>query len=394
MEKLTPAAKRFQATGRSAIVLGGTGFIGSTLVEILAHAGISTTVVAHRWSSAARVSKFPVRVVQGDIGDRSFLERTIVDPDTVVFALAFDSEHPSANIEGAGILAEVCHSAGAALIYVSTMSVFEPLARPLVTDGADYPSDGGVYAETKRAAERRLLAIAKDLQGLRLAVVQPTIVYGPFGGAWTDGTVREILKGVVVLPNQGRGVCNLIHVDDVCAALLHIGGGDRWSNEPALLTGPDTISWGEYYLAHATALGLPERIVVAPDEWRRQRVSPGARVKRLLGDPRLLLSFPPLKRLAKKVAQRLPGSAKTWLKQTYAVYQRVAPAPITVHSGPKGALLASPCVIEATKIKTFYDFEPTLSAQAGLANTRMYVRWAAVENDIEHWATSSSNGST
>ncbi|MDR7518884.1 MAG: NAD-dependent epimerase/dehydratase family protein [Armatimonadota bacterium] len=56
--------------------------------------------------------------------------------------------------------------------------------------------------------------------GLPVAILRPTIVYGPFGRSWTISTCALIREGRMVLVNGGVGICNSLYVDNLVHAML------------------------------------------------------------------------------------------------------------------------------------------------------------------------------
>ena len=57
-------------------------------------------------------------------------------------------------------------------------------------------------------------------RGLSVAVVQPTVVYGPFGTTFTIKPLQKMKSGRVILVNGGDGLANLVYVDDVVSGML------------------------------------------------------------------------------------------------------------------------------------------------------------------------------
>ena len=56
------------------LVTGAGGFIGGRAVEVLHHLGYDVRAGVRRWSSAARIGRFPIEIVQCDLADRGQLD--------------------------------------------------------------------------------------------------------------------------------------------------------------------------------------------------------------------------------------------------------------------------------------------------------------------------------
>lgn len=73
------------------------------------------------------------------------------------------------------------------------------------------------YAKTKTDIVNLVKKNSLSFSG-KVIILHPTVVFG-FGGNW-DLTIRNSLKcGQVNLPSRGLGLCNPIHVYDVCKAI-------------------------------------------------------------------------------------------------------------------------------------------------------------------------------
>ena len=62
--------------GKRCLVTGGTGFIGGRLVErLVAEHGAEVRVLVRNVARAARIARFPVQMVSGDVAERADVER-------------------------------------------------------------------------------------------------------------------------------------------------------------------------------------------------------------------------------------------------------------------------------------------------------------------------------
>jgi nucleoside-diphosphate-sugar epimerase len=114
----------------------------------------------------------------------------------------------------------------------------------------------GVYGQTKREAELRLLEIGRQSE-LHVSIVRPSLVYG----AGAKGNLALMRKGIEQgwfppLPETGNRR-SMIHVDDLVEALLLVAK-DRQANG-VIYTATDgtTHSSREIYEAICQAVGKP-----------------------------------------------------------------------------------------------------------------------------------------
>ena len=217
---------------------GAGGFIGRRLAEMLEQSG-------------AEVRRLTRRTTPLDDAPRL---AGALSGCTAVVHCAFDAYDEAANLRMAETLGHVCATSGTRLVHLSTAAVYEPLPDGVLTEAAPTNAPGTAYKAAKLAIERCLLDLVRTRR-LDLVVLQPTIVYGPAGGAWTDSPVRELLTGEVWLPDAGRGLCNAVHVDDVCRAAMAACTAGLASGDRLLISGPAPGHLG----------GVPRRL---PDDAR------------------------------------------------------------------------------------------------------------------------------
>jgi nucleoside-diphosphate-sugar epimerase len=75
---------------KKAFVTGGSGFIGSNLIELLVRSGWEVTALHRAHSRLTHLQKYPVRLVEGNIEDASSLERAMPEEVDAVFHVAAD----------------------------------------------------------------------------------------------------------------------------------------------------------------------------------------------------------------------------------------------------------------------------------------------------------------
>lgn len=266
-------------TGKRVLVTGATGFIGGRLVEklVLSH-GANVRCLVRSIRRASRIARFDVEIVQGDAADERTVEEAVAGTD-VVFNCAFDfqeAKKPSGGTN-AEVVENVCSSAlqnGARLVHVSTCDVYGWPEEGTIDESSPRRLDFSPYARTKVAAEDIVLRYHWE-EGLRAAIIQPTLVYGPYSGPWTTTPVKQLQEGAVVLVDGGVGACNLIYVDDVVDAMLLTATTDEAIGESFILSGPDAITWRQFYGHYEQVIGTNQTISKTSEE-----------LQTLLGSPR------------------------------------------------------------------------------------------------------------
>src|SRR5829696_122158 len=91
---------------RKILVTGAGGFIGARLVEILHSAGGWQVVAGvRRWSTAARVARFPVELAQCDIRSAGQVTRALSGVTHLVHC-AVTGDDPATIVDGTRVLME------------------------------------------------------------------------------------------------------------------------------------------------------------------------------------------------------------------------------------------------------------------------------------------------
>ena len=142
-------------------------------------------------------------VVRGDVTSPSDLEAAARGCD-VVFHCAYGTsgsqKHRAwVNTEGTRrVLAAAQEAKVRRIVYLSTLMVYGQTGDGDLDETAPRSASAIAYSDSKLEAERIALS-----SGLPVAVLQPTAVYGPWGGVWTE-TVLESLTDRPADPDQRR----------------------------------------------------------------------------------------------------------------------------------------------------------------------------------------------
>jgi dihydroflavonol-4-reductase len=164
------------------LVTGGTGYLGSVLIDLLLRAGHRVRAAVRDLDRARRLLPAAVALVQADLSDVDGLTRAARGCAGLLH-LAGSVGHSAAetrlcNVEGtravlaaataAGVRRFVHTSSSAAVIDSTGLVAERPLGPPALTDP---------YSGSKAAAERLVLDAAAN--GLPAMIVNPVGIYGP-----------------------------------------------------------------------------------------------------------------------------------------------------------------------------------------------------------------------
>lgn len=236
------------------LVTGAGGFIGGRVVEVLHRLGSAQVRAGvRRWSSAARIGRLPVEIVQCDLADPAQVDAACRDTTAIVHCAV--SVDPDAAAQMRHLLdAAERHHVGR-FVHLSTMDVYGEAAGD-VDEHHPLDSAGGhnQYARVKIMLEQ--LCQEYIARGLPVVILRPTIVYGPFSENWTVELAQRLVSSSWLLPEAAaQGTCNLLYVDDLMAAILLALRSDRAVGEAFNVNGGERITWDDYLNALGVALG-------------------------------------------------------------------------------------------------------------------------------------------
>ncbi|MGE0868682.1 MAG: NAD-dependent epimerase/dehydratase family protein [Kofleriaceae bacterium] len=230
-------------------VTGGSGFLGSHLVDELIQRGHEVTVfdrIASRW--------LPSRAtfVAGDLADREALQSLVTACDAVYHLAGFADlnaarlrplDTAQVNIVGTINILEAMRAAGVSrFLFASTVYV--------------YSRDGGFYRCSKQACESYVEEYGRAF-GIQYTVLRYGSLYGPRSD-YTNGVYRLLSAamhdGRIRYVGNPDDIREYIHVED--AARLSADALDpSFNGQHILLTGPSPTRAADLFMMFQEILG-------------------------------------------------------------------------------------------------------------------------------------------
>lgn len=211
-------------------------------------------------------SRGDIEIVQAGLLEGEALRRAAVGCKTVVHAAAWTGgaelspgEGYRVNVTGTANVLAAAQAAGVErFVYVSSVAVYGLNRAPLIEETAETPPVGQAYPDSKIAAEA--LVSKCDLTHV---IVRPASTYGPRGGAWTVGPIRQIKAGRLVLLGDDRGLVTPGYIDNVIDGLLLALGHPAARGETFNLCDDQAVTYRQFYLAYASMVGR-DRLPAVP----------------------------------------------------------------------------------------------------------------------------------
>jgi len=257
-----------QADSSSVLVTGGTGFVGSHLVELLLRKGFAVTCMVRdpdrlRWLAGSKV-----RLVKGDCSDPESLA-SAVQNISVLFHVAGltkairTRDFYEVNHRGAKNLLAACsrHNPGLRkFILVSSLAAAGPSPDGKPLTDSDLPRPVSDYGRSKLLAEEETLGY-KDV--FPVVILRPSAVYGP-----RDRDMYELFrwaaKGITLEIAGGERFINPCYVEDLAAAMVLAAEKETKSGSIYFVAENKAYSWSEFRQTLLATGGVKARNIKVP----------------------------------------------------------------------------------------------------------------------------------
>ena len=289
------------------LVTGGTGLVGSHLIELLIDEGYNPgdiKVLVRPHGDTAFLQEKGVVLCYGDLLDPASLKTALTDVQMVFHCAAALREKDQqriwqVNFHGTENLLEAARGVSVdRFIYVSTVGVYGLLE--VIPAAEDHPKNPlRPYACSKLAAENKVWEYYQK-HGLPSVILRPSLIIGERDRHITKLIINIARRKIVPLVNGGKARISFVHARDVARALFlaslreeaigHAYNVESFSAslkdiaqffikelgaKPRILNVP-------FSLAYATALGLEGVYVLV--KGKRHPALPKTTVRRFITD--------------------------------------------------------------------------------------------------------------
>ena len=384
-----PAVIRPSLSRGRTVVTGGSGFLGTSLVERLCELGFDNiTIPVRSYQSGANVARFPVTRTPTNLLDRDSVSKALSSA-RYVFHLAYGAggiDAARVTIEGTKNVVDASVEAGVeALIVVSTATVFgHPKSEQPIDEAFPYQPVLGEYGRAKYQAEKYALRKARSTNRTRIVVINPAGIYGPNGRLFVEFPARAMNSGQFAWIDEGAGKFNYTFVENVVDALLLASNCPEAHGQNFIIS-DGVCTFREFYtrLLGPTAELLPSysRADLLEGE-RKSRPTWHDLLRGVLNDEvmRAVNGIPVLSAPKMFIAKRLPKAygriqaGRQMLRQTTITSATKSPA--NGAPAPWLADIFGPIKIEysSAKARAVLGWEPLIPLDLGLAASANWLR--------------------
>jgi uncharacterized protein YbjT (DUF2867 family) len=234
------------------LVTGGTGFVGSHVVNALADAGKDVRVLERKPGSWEKAGVRCREAVQGDMTDPESLRQAVAGCDTVVHLVAIRQGKPEqfrrVMSEGTRDLVAAAKEAGVRrFVLISALGTTEET------------KDIVPYYRAKWDMEQTVKG-----SGVDHVIFRPTFIFARDGGILPTFLRLAKLMPVTAIPGSGTQRIQPIWIDDLAAYFVKAIDLDAATNRLFEIGGPDKVTWNELWDRLKQALGARRPSVHVP----------------------------------------------------------------------------------------------------------------------------------
>ena len=237
------------------VVTGGTGFVGTHLVNRLLQRGHAVAVLARDPERTRNRYNRPVEAVIGDVLDTGSLAQAFAGRDAILHLVGiiheskgrtFDQIH---RVAAENVVAAAKEAGVRRLLHMSAMGSYE-----------DSPSE---YSRTKAAGEKAVRASDREW-----TVLRPSIIFGP-GDGFVSLLAPIVRHNPGFIPVIGRGTTRFqpVSIVDVTRVFADALEKPETRGHSYEVGGPEIFTLNEIYREIARAVGKPRKPMIHFPLW-------------------------------------------------------------------------------------------------------------------------------
>ena len=251
------------------LVTGGSGFLGSHLVEALVARGEDVRALVRSSSDTTLLESLGVDLVVGDVRDPQSLKVASRGVQRVYHCAALATDwgdqetFRATNVIGVrNLLNAACEASVSKFVHVSTTDVYGHPDYP-ADETAPYRLRGWGYGDTKIEGERHVWTCYRE-RHLPITVVRPVNIYGPRSTTFVVEIVDLLESGGMMHINSGRKPAGLAYVTNVVDLMLLAADSENSVGQAYNASDGSDVTWRQYVDRLAEIVGVRSPRMVIP----------------------------------------------------------------------------------------------------------------------------------
>lgn len=241
-----------------AFVTGGTGFIGSHLVEALLDSDQYSEIRCLVRNNEKWLSGLNYRKISGDLNDLKALGNGLAGADVLFHVAAIvkaptKKEFTRANVEATENLVRLAQKKGVNnIILLSSLAAAGPSNGSPKTE-TDPMEPVSMYGQSKKEMEIRVKQIATESDSIK--IIRPPAVYGPREDQ-IFSFFKSCSKGICPIIGDGNNPrVSMVYVSDLVEGIMNAAGKKEKGTHTYFISGEGTHSWNEIRGVTSKVLG-------------------------------------------------------------------------------------------------------------------------------------------
>jgi dihydroflavonol-4-reductase len=245
-------------------ITGGTGFIGTHLVQRLALTQHRMACLVRKTSNVSTLNKVGATLVTGDVTDRDSLLQAMKGCCGVInLANVYSFWEPDrrvyreVNVKGTRNVMEVALELGVSkVLHVSTALIYgKPADVPFTEESPVGPARFCEYAETKYQGDLIAWELCEKKR-LPLVMIYPAAVLGSGDSKATGQLIQDLIDRRLPATAFHGPIVTWVHVRDVAEAIVRAMDKEDNLGEKYLV-GKEQLSIGQFYRMVSEISGVP-----------------------------------------------------------------------------------------------------------------------------------------
>lgn len=258
-----------------AVVTGGSGFLGSHLIDILVEKKYKTICLSRGKTDTSHLEPINVPVSTVNITDKRNVEKFIQEGDMVFHtaailgaAKASRQQYMETNVNGTvNVLEAAIKKKAKIFVFPSSFAAMGPVGSPKNPMAEDTPcKPDSLYGESKLEAEKKILEIAKDK--ITCIIVRPPIIYGPRANSLSAAArlFSGMQKKTFVIVGSTKNYFSLCYVKNLASAIVHFAETHKNGIHTYLIADGEPVTLNDILMLIRKAFCVNKNIVHIPAE--------------------------------------------------------------------------------------------------------------------------------